>query len=73
MTSSKKKLYYKAYVVHFDGEAPAIGSGRRHVNVESLGPKWVKLRAPSTGRGTTIPRRQWDEIVAAAEKRGLVR
>ena len=73
MTRTKKKLYLNAYVVHLNGEAPAIGSGRRHVNVESLGPKWVKLRAPSTGRATTISRRQWDEIMAAAEKRGLVK
>jgi hypothetical protein len=65
----KPTLDANAITVHLNDEAPVIGSGIRRVAVESLGPVWVKLRSPATGKGTKVPRSTWDEIVAANAKR----
>ena len=78
MTRKQRKRYAQAVTVCFDVnargkmEAPQIGAGVRRVVVERIGPKWVKVRAPATGRSATFTRGDWDRIVAAAQKRGLM-
>jgi len=67
MTRNKRARYAKAIWVHFNDEARRIGSGVRPVVVETLGPKWVTLRAPTHTPGNhvgfqRIKRSVWDTI-----------
>lgn len=51
--------------VHFNDEAPTIGSGRRLVFVESFGPRWVRIRSPWTYQSAKIARDVWDTLPRA--------
>ncbi len=52
-----------AVEIHFTNEAPRIGSGRRRVFVETIGPKWVKIRSVATGQLTTLARPIWERLI----------
>jgi hypothetical protein len=54
--------------VCFNDEAPRIGSGWRLIEVCSVGPKWVKIRAGGHDR-VTLRRSVWDQIVKYTERR----
>ncbi|MDP2619894.1 MAG: hypothetical protein Q8P46_06910 [Hyphomicrobiales bacterium] len=57
------------YRVHLNDEAPAIGSGRRTVYVESIGPKYVRLRCPYTFATARLARGVWDKELRPIEYR----
>ncbi len=44
----------------------AIGTGRRTVFLERVGPKWVSLRNPYTLRAARLKRRDWERIERTA-------
>jgi len=69
LNAKKRRAYADAVCVHFNDEAPRIGSGVRRVVVESIGPKWVKLRAPSTGTSQRIKRAVWNDVARASSRR----
>ncbi len=52
--------------VHFNDEAPHIGSGHRIVFVEHAGRKWVKIRCPWTLRVQRLPMSRWEPIAKKA-------
>ncbi len=47
--------------IHFNDEAPRIGSGWRKVEV-SIGRKWVKVRCVATGKLAKFSKIQWSQI-----------
>ncbi len=53
-----------AVAVHFNSEAPQIGSGHRKVFVDSVGPKWVHIRSVTTGKHAKLSRACWDRLTA---------
>lgn len=69
MKRKTKARYRLAVWLHFDDEAPRIGSGRRPVIIKSKGPKWVYLVAPSTGFGTRLSRKTFDQLMRAVNNR----
>ena len=54
------------YHVHFDDEAPRIGSGWRVVYLEHDGRKWVRLRCPFSGVSVSLSRTVWLKVAATA-------
>lgn len=56
--------------LRLDGEAPAIGSGVRKVQVISVGPKWATIRAARGGRRVRLRRKVWDRVINARTNRG---
>lgn len=69
MTRTAKRRYRKAVWLHFDDEAPRIGSGWRPVIIAGKGRRWVRLVAPATGFGCRIPRRAFDAVVTSSRNR----
>ncbi len=61
MTRKKRKAYAQAVWVHLNDEVRRIGSGVRPVVVTHLGPKRVRLQAPSNGFVVWISRAVWDQ------------
>jgi hypothetical protein len=54
--------------VCFEDEAPAIGSGWRGVTIESVGPKWARIRETATGTPAKLRRAVWDVLHAHAAR-----
>jgi len=58
------------YLVQFDGEARKIGSGKRLIHIDSIGPKWVKIRcAIIPGRVARLPRATWNIVMRSRNNR----
>lgn len=55
------------YRVDLKDEATRIGSGRRTVFVDRVGPRWVPIRDPYTLRTARLPRADWNAIQATAK------
>lgn len=55
------------FFLHFDDEAPALGSGRRVVYVHSVGTKHVKVRAVGNLCPAKIPARLWGRLAKSAQ------
>ncbi len=47
------------YIIHFENEAPAIGSGMRVVYLHSIGRKHAKIRSASSFKSAQIPARSF--------------
>lgn len=69
MTGRAKKRPPPDRWIFLDGEAPQIGSGRRGVYIESIGPKWARIRDAATGTPAKLKREVWDRIDRASAKR----
>jgi hypothetical protein len=54
--------------VFLKDEAPALGSGHRLVIVESLGPKWARIRDPISEVGVRLAADVWKEIARNAKE-----
>lgn len=67
--SGCKRRYADAVEIHLNGEAPLLGSGRRHVIVLSIGRKWARIADAATGLNTARLRRQdYERGLRAAER-----
>jgi len=66
---TQRQMYKQAIWLRLDGEAPRLGSGLRPLYVASVGPKWVRVIAPSDGTAHRFPRRVWDALLKARNNR----
>lgn len=64
----RKPLPPNTFRVFFESEAPSIGSGWRLVQLTSLGRKWARCRALTTGRTARLPKAVWEQITLYATK-----
>jgi hypothetical protein len=54
--------------VYLRDEAPPIGSGWRLVLLESLGPKWARIRDVTSGVGVRLAADVWKTLARGAKE-----
>lgn len=63
LTKKANDLRGKTFRVHLLDEINKIGSGLRHIEVMSYGPKWVRIQYPANDIRVRVKRSIFDPIV----------